>query len=93
MTPVAQLAQNNHRLILLLGISFVCLAILMIFVTMIATKAIILSNRRLAQRYESLRAETLAEFIKVQRVENERLIAETRAVTARVKELLDQWPK
>lgn len=92
MTPVAQLAQNNHRLITLLIVAFICLAVLMIIVTVLATKAIIMSNRRLAERYEALRTETIQTFIAGQKAENAKVIAETRAINRRMTELLDAWP-
>lgn len=91
MFVAADLAADevNRGLVLLLGVSFAALAIVVVIISIVSTRTIVRSNERLAERYEQLRKESLETFARIQREENARLVADTRAATAKMNVMAD----
>lgn len=94
MTLPPPYAVENRQLIILVIIAFCANLIFSLILTVVAARAIILSNRRLAARYEELRTQTLDNFVSTQKAENARVIADTRAINKKMDAVLeDMWSR
>lgn len=86
--PGAYAVANRH-LIYVLMIMLVVLVVIMVAVSVVSVRAINRYQERLMHRFEALREDTLATYIETQRAENARLVADTRAATAKMNVMAD----
>jgi hypothetical protein len=87
--PASALAIQNRTLIIILICAFIGQAVLATVLTVVGIRRISRANAVLAARYEQLRTEALQEYVRTQKEETARLIADTRAATAKMNVMAD----